>query len=264
MTEVLGVEPDSPRAPSRLRFWIAVVASLVAIVILCGLGTWQVDRLFWKQAIIAQIADRIHAAPVELAEVERRFAENGDVEYVPVRLRGSFVNEGERYFLSTFEERAGWNVYTPLRLDDGRFVFVNRGFVPYDGKDPAKRSEGQLSGMVDITGLARNPPPEKPSSMMPDNDPGQNVFFWKNVAEMAVGQPASATGPFLPFFVDAGPGRAPGGYPIGGVTIVDIPNNHLQYAFTWYGLAAVLAVMLVMFLVRSRRPPSSAGKVPKG
>ena len=76
---------------------------------------------------------------------------------------------------------------------------------------------------------------------MPDNDPAKNIFFWKDLDAMAAsaGLPRRAT--VLPFFVDADATPNPGGLPIGGVTTIDLPNNHLQYALTWYGLAAALA-----------------------
>ena len=93
-----------------------------------------------------------------------------------------------------------------------------------------------------ITGLARNPLAEKPSSLLPDNDPAKNIFYWKDLAAMAGIRRAAAGARVLPFFIDAGAEPAnPGGLPVGGVTIIDLPNNHLQYALTWYGLAAALA-----------------------
>ena len=82
---------------------------------------------------------------------------------------GRFLNAGERYVLSTFEGEAGWNVYTPLLLADERLVFVNRGFVPYDLQDPAKRREGLTEGTVTVTGLVREAPKDKPGYFVPDN-----------------------------------------------------------------------------------------------
>src|SRR5690606_22718662 len=100
----------------------------------------------------------------------------GDVDYTPVIATGTFHHEGERHFLATWKGQSGFFVYTPLELADGRFVLVNRGFVPYDLKDASKRSQGQVEGEVTVTGLARNPLAEKPSSLVPDNDPAKNIF----------------------------------------------------------------------------------------
>ena len=241
---------ERPLETRRPRTLPVLVFGLVALAILLSLGTWQVERLQWKEGLIATIGERVHAPPQELAEIEQKYRTTGDVEYWPVRAEGTFVHEGERHFFATREGQSGFNVYTPLRLDDGRFLFVNRGFVPYDKKDPALRSEGQVSGTVAVTGLARNPLSEKPSFVVPENQPEKNIFYWKDRDAMAksAGLPAGAE--VLPFFVDADASPNPGGLPIGGVTIIDLPNNHLQYAVTWYGLAAALAAVLGVSLFR--------------
>ena len=125
--------------------------------------------------------------------------------------------------------------------------------MPYDLKDPATRPRGQPEGEVTVTGLARDPLAEKPSSIVPDNDPAKNIFFWKDINAMAAtaGLPQGAG--VLPFFIDAGPAPNPGGWPVGGVTLVELPNNHLQYAVTWYGLAAALAGVMIVGWRKRRR-----------
>ena len=158
---------------------------LVLLLILLALGTWQVQRLHWKESLLQTIDQRTHSAPRPLAEVEKEFASTGDVDYTPVTVTGTFLHSGERHFYATWEGEAGLNVYTPLALGDGRFVLINRGFVPYDLKDAAKRSQGQVAGKVTITGLARNPLPAKPSMMLPDNDVAKNIFYWKDRDAMA-------------------------------------------------------------------------------
>jgi surfeit locus 1 family protein len=238
----------------RGGFAAAVGLCLTGIAFLLGLGTWQVERLGWKNGLIETIEARVHAAPAPLGDVEALFERTGDVDYVPVRVSGRFLHADERHFLSTFGGAAGWNIFTPLRLDDGRTLFVNRGFVPYDRKAPETRADGQVEGEVEIAGIARNDIAQKPSSFVPDNDPVKNVFFWKHLPDLARGLPAADTAGLLPFIVDAEPNAASGpGGPVGGTTVVDIPNSHLQYAITWYGLALVLAVMLVILVLRRRR-----------
>lgn len=240
---------------SRARYWTAFVLSLIGIAVLVNLGLWQVDRLQWKEAILTTIAERTSSEPIDVSRIATIVAETGDVEYMPGRVTGRFLHEGERFFLSTFDGQAGWNVYTPLLVTGtSNAIFVNRGFVPYPAKDPATRVPGQIEGETTITGLARNAPAEKPADFIPDNDPAQNVFFWKDIDAMAerLDLPAGVT--FLPFLIDAGPGEAPGGYPVGGVTVIDVPNNHLQYAITWFSLATILAVMFAILVVsRARR-----------
>lgn len=232
---------------------LALGLGLIVFLVLIGLGTWQVERLSWKEGLIATIDQRMNASPAALAEVERQYAASGDVDYVAVTLSGTFLHQGERYFFTTWDGQTGYSVYTPLRLADGHFVFVNRGFVPYEMKDPAKRVAGEVPGEITLTGLARNPLNGKPSMMVPDNDLAKNIFYWKDRDAMAAtaGLPAGAV--VLPFFVDAGKAANPGGLPVGGTTMVDLPNNHLQYALTWYGLAAALVGVVAVWLRKNRR-----------
>jgi surfeit locus 1 family protein len=249
-----GGESVRPRFP-----WAALLFAVTGFVVLVGLGTWQVQRLQWKEGLILAIDQRTHSAPRPLADVEGKFTATGDVDYEPVEVRGVFDHRKERHFLATHDGASGFFVYTPLNLADGRSVFVNRGFVPYDRKDPATRRQGQVEGEVTITGLARDPLTEKPSSLVPDNDPDKNVFYWNDRDAMAASTGVDIA-KLVPFFIDAGPAPNPGGLPVGGVTIVDLPNNHLQYALTWYGLAAALAVIFGTWLWRRRfedQPPEA-------
>jgi surfeit locus 1 family protein len=237
-----------PAAAARTRWrspMLAAILGILGLAILLGLGTWQVQRLHWKEGLLATIHTRINAQPETLAAVEKRFRDTGDVEYWPVTVQGHFLNDRERHFLATWQGASGFDVYTPLVLDDGRIIFVNRGFVPYDRKDPSTRKAGEVEGEVSISGLARNPLSKKPSWFVPDDNVAENVFFWKDLKTM-VASAGLSPARVLPFFVDAGSAPNPGGLPVGGVTIIDLPNNHLQYALTWYGLAATLAGVLVI------------------
>ncbi|SJZ71405.1 surfeit locus 1 family protein [Consotaella salsifontis] len=237
----------------RGRLWLLVALGAVLFGILCGLGTWQVERLHWKETLLANIDARMHAAPTTLAGIAAIYDDSGDIDYWPVTVSGRFLHEDERYFLATRDGEPGWDVYTPLLLDDSHAVFVNRGFVPDALRDPARRPEGQVEGDVTVTGLARSVPHEKANMFVPDNAPEKNQFFWRSLSDMEKGLHLSPTVHIEPFFIDAGQGAAPGGYPIGGATIVDIPNNHLQYAITWFGLAAVLLVMIGALLIQQWR-----------
>nr|WP_310214694.1 SURF1 family protein [Neorhizobium sp. 2083] len=229
------------------------VAVLAALVILLSLGTWQVERLHWKEGLLADIAERRAAAPVQLSDIEAVRKTGGDIEYRRVSVAGTFDHSRERHFFATFGGQTGFYVYTPMTLADGRILFVNRGFVPYEMKDPKTRTGGELAGQQTVTGYARVRLGKKPSSIVPDNDLAKNIFYWKDLDAMAstTGIDASRV---VQFFVDADASAAnPGGWPKGGVTQFDLPNSHLQYAVTWYGLAAALvAVVIGMFFRRKR------------
>lgn len=240
-------------AGARGRTPLLLAVSAVVLAILLALGTWQVQRLQWKEGLLSTIDERIAAEPVPLAEIEERRAAGEDVDYLPVEVEGTFLHEGERHLLSTWEGHSGFNIYTPLLLDDGRILFVNRGFVPYDRKAPQSRAEGQVEGRVEIAGLAREVPATEPSWPVPANEPADNLFYWKDLEAMSATADMPEAGLTLPIVVDADDSPNPGGLPVGGVTLVDLPNNHLQYAVTWYGLAAALCAVLFFRLRRSDR-----------
>ncbi len=237
---------------SRTKAIMTGIVVLVALAILLSLGTWQVRRLQWKEALLAQIETRREAAPVDLSQSERAVSDGEDEEYRHVRVSGVFDHTRERHFFATHQGQSGFYVYTPLTLADGRILLVNRGFVPYEMKDPAKRAEGQVPGTVEVTGYVRNRLDAKPSWLVPENDPQKNIFYWKDWQAM-VGTTGIEAGKVLPFFVDADASvTAPGGWPKGGVTQFDLPNNHLQYAMTWYGLAIALVLVAGIMLFRRK------------
>jgi surfeit locus 1 family protein len=233
-----------------------MIATLVALgvvfVILLSLGTWQVERLQWKETLISEIEARRTAPPMSVEAAADIVNRGGDVDYAAITATGTFDNSHEFYFLATQDGQPGFYVYTPLQTVGGKAVLVNRGFVPEELRDPAKRASGQLQGQVTLVGLARARLTEKPSSLVPDNEPAKDLYFWKDMDAMAAGAGINKAN-LLPFFIDAGAAANPGGYPIGGVTQIDLPNNHLSYAVTWYGLAAVMVVIAALaFRKRAR------------
>ena len=246
MTETANIKPQG----HGRRFWVALVLLPIALAILVALGTWQVKRLYWKEDLLASIEQRSTAEPVDVNGIEAALQAGEPIDYRAARASGTFLNDKERHFFATFEGQSGYYVYTPLTLEDGRFLFINRGFVPYDQKEPSTRPQSLVSGEQRIEGLARAKLTEKPSSMVPENDEGGNIFYWKDLDRMAatVDLPADKV---LPFFLDADATPVTGGLPRGGVTVIDLPNNHLQYAITWYGLAlALLGVSIFGWIKR--------------
>jgi surfeit locus 1 family protein len=232
----------------RLTGILVVVATFAALV---SLGTWQMQRLAWKESLLAAIAERRNAPPVDLAAIEALASSGGDIEYRTVTVSGRFLNNRERHFFATHQGRTGYYIYTPLELADGRYLFVNRGFTPFDAKEPEMRKLGQLTGQQTVKGLARARLVEKPSWVVPENDLVKNIFYWKDIDAMAEtdGLPKDKV---IPFFVDADATPNPGTLPLGGVTQFELPNNHLQYAVTWYGLAAALVVITGVFVFRKK------------
>ncbi|WP_274425066.1 SURF1 family protein [Chelativorans sp. YIM 93263] len=238
--------------PGGRRSWLLLAFSIPVLILLLVLGTWQVQRLQWKEGLIQRIEERITDAPVPLEDIAELYAQGQDVDYRPTAIEGDFDHDRERHYLATWQGQSGFFVHTPLALENGRYIFINRGFVPYDRKEPETRQEGQVSGTVQIGGLARTAPQEKPSFIVPENDPAGNIFFWKDLPAMTRSAGLDEAEVY-PFYVDADDAANPGGLPVGGVTRINLPNNHLQYVVTWYGLAFALVCVLVYWFLRGRK-----------
>jgi surfeit locus 1 family protein len=243
---MIDTSARKPVSPLLLALTACVFAAL------CALGTWQWNRLIWKEALIATIDTRLAETPVPLDAIIGMSDAGGDIEYRPVRLTGRTLGGREQFVLATLNGASGWHVYTPVEVEGGVILFVNRGFVPFDRRDPATRPDGQMDALVNIEGLARAALTEKPSRIVPDNDPATATYYWKDLAAMAAaaGFPPDKV---LPFFVDKTSMLPEGMLPIANVTRVDLPNNHLQYLITWYGLAAALAAVMLAYWLRTRR-----------
>jgi surfeit locus 1 family protein len=237
---------------SGFRPRLAPTAFTVAVVLSCAaLGVWQLHRLDWKRALIAQREAALTASPVALPHT---LADARALEFHPVVAEGVFQHDREIFVGAIGPQGgAGFDVLTPLREPDGHMVFVNRGFVPAELKDPARRAAGQLSGPVRVAGLLRVPPEARPGWFVPDNRPDLNYWFWVDLP--AIGKAAGVSAA-APFYVDADATPNPGGWPQGGVTPLALPNDHLQYALTWFALAVAA---LVIFLLSQRGGP---GKLP--
>ncbi len=213
---------------------------------LIGLGVWQLHRLAWKNAIVARIEARTRAPTVPLPPASAWAGlQIDDYEYRHVALEGTFDHRDEALVFRGTAAGPGYFVLTPLRLARGGTVIVNRGFVPTDRADPASRASGQLVGPVHVTGLMRPPEPRNPFT--PADDPARGRYFTRDPALIArhFGLADAA-----PFSVDADAAPVPGGVPQGGTTELAIPNNHLSYALTWFGLAAGLFGVFAAFAWR--------------
>jgi surfeit locus 1 family protein len=224
----------------------ATLSTLVAVAIMVALGTWQVERLAWKNALIDRIESGMRAAPVPLPA---RIDDPAEWDFRRVSATGRFLHDHELDLAArSMNGRIGYQIVTPLKRDDGTLVLVNRGWVPLERRDPATRPEGLPAGTVTVEGVARVPAGQ--GWMQPDNDPARNMWFWYDIQNMAaqVGAGSGAgAGDALPVVIEAGDAANPGGFPIGGQTNVNIANNHLQYAFTWYSLAITLVVVYFVF-----------------
>jgi surfeit locus 1 family protein len=238
----------------KARLLWPTLAALAGLAVLLGLGAWQLERKRWKEDVIAKIAARVHADPVPLALVLGRAKDKYDLEYTHVTVRGRFHHDKERYLYAPTSAGLGWHVYTPLETAQGGLLWVNRGRVPDSRKASATRAEGQLGGEVEVRGLVRWP--AGPGLFAAQNDPTRNVWYWPDLSAMSqsafAGRPQAAKAIALVIDADAQP-APPGGLPRGGVTRLNLPNRHLEYALTWYGLAATLAGVYLAFAISRLR-----------
>ena len=236
-------------------FTFLSVFAFGALSVLIILGSWQVKRLIWKEALIANVETKVQATPVPFKQVESQITGNTkkdrqELEYQPVTLRGTLSHDKEMFYFATLDGDAGFHVYTPLTLSgSGKTVIINRGFVPTEQKLGADRPNSQAAGEIAVTGLVRFPDQEKPNRFLPDNDLKANIFFWRSMDDMTqmAGLDAEKTAPIFVYENKLDNNRLP----IGGVTIIKFPNNHLGYAVTWYGLALTL-IGVYMALAWSR------------
>lgn len=217
---------------------MALVIGACGTLVLISLGLWQLQRLAWKEEIIAQIEEMATSAPVLIPDA----ANEAEHEYLPVRASGVW-QLGEAHVLTSVKgEGPGYRIIAPFRIADGRRILVDRGFVLETAKN-ARRPVGgaEISGHLVW--------PNEVDSFTPDPDLDANIWFARDVAQLAA---TLDTEPVM--MVVARSSSLGGPRPI--PANVALPNNHLSYAIQWFGMAAVWAAMTLLYIQKSR--PSAA------
>lgn len=231
---------------------LLLVLVIIAVAIMAGLGVWQVQRLAWKADLIETRQAQLAADPVPLPV----FADDATPEALQawafrrVEMTGRFLHDKELYQAAkSLNGNSGYHILTPFERTDlpggtEQTVLVSRGWVPLDNKAPETRAAGQIAGITRVTGIARVP---ATAWIVPDNRPSENFWFTIDLTLM---------GDFVdhklaPVYVEADDTPVPGDLPRGGQTRSEMPNDHLQYAITWFALALSLIVIYVVY--RRRR-----------
>jgi surfeit locus 1 family protein len=225
---------------------VLIVAAALASVGFVALAVWQIQRLGWKEDLIARVERQVHAEPVAPPPPAEWAATAKADEYRRLRLRGRFEPR-EALVQATTEFGAGHWVLAPLRQDDGSFILVNRGFVPPEQRAPELHAAP--NGPVELTGLLRLTEPG--GGPLRHNVPAEGRWYSRDVAGIAA--QLALAGPIAPFFVDESADPAqPRRWPRPGLTVVHFNNNHAVYAVTWLALAA-MAAAAAGYLVREER-----------
>jgi surfeit locus 1 family protein len=259
VTGAPSIQPAPPKQRSKLT--ILLPASVV-FVILITLGVWQLERKAWKEGLIDAVTTRVEAPPKPLpaASAWPTLNEAND-EYRRVSFSAEFDHKDEALVFAAAtgfrpdvdNAGPGYWVFTPARLTNGSIVMVNRGFAPSGKQDPASRPAGQVSGPIEIMGAMRWP--DARHWFTPGDDPVHNLWFSRDPAAIAT---AKNLGPVAPFYVEQETPVPPGGLPLTGKLVVILPDNHLQYALTWFGLAAVLLGVVASWVLSSKTEAEEA------
>jgi surfeit locus 1 family protein len=234
--------------------------ALGALAAFVWLGTWQIQRKAWKEALIATLEQRLSAPPVDLPPRERwgRLDPAKD-EFRHVKFSAAFVPGTEALVyagssaLRSDVSGPGYWVLAPARLPAGGLVVINRGFVPEGRQDPATRGGGEIAGNAELVGVMRLPEPR--GTFSPKDQPERNLWFVRDPVAIAS---AKGWGDAAPFFIELESPQPPGGLPRAGALKVNLRNEHLQYAITWYGLAVVVVVMFAFWFHGRRQAAHSA------
>lgn len=253
----------------RPTLWPTVM-TIPALILLIGLGTWQVQRLHWKADILETMEARLAEAPTALPPV---LDDPAAWRYRPVQVTGTFDHAASAYRLGQVERGTlGAHLLTPLqRRGDARPVLVVRGWIPDAAVDrpygvPPTGPVDTPLGTVEVTGILHQP--EQPGWFTPDNDPETGAWYWLDLPALAESMGLPAVAPLV-LYAEAERSAAPADgsvgadpddgadaarLPVPGVLTVDIPNNHLNYALTWYGLALCLVGVYVAYHLRRPDP----------
>jgi len=232
------------------------IAMATTVAILIALGVWQLQRRDWKLDLIHQTERLAEAPPIPFDEALARASAGEKMEYAPVYLSGVYAHDLEARLFGTLDGAPGVYIFTPLDAHDPksggrRFVYVNRGFAPQAFSEPESRADGAPQGEVTVKGLLRaaETPPAIAGLFRPADQPADNLWFTRDPVRFASHHGVET----VAWYIDGSGGETGGArWPKGGTTRIAFPNNHLDYALTWFGLAAALIGVYLVFSIKRR------------
>lgn len=208
------------------------VATLIAFAILGALGTWQLHRRAWKEALIASVEAREAAAPIAFDAAFARARAGEAMEYQPVYLDGAYDPAREAHVFGVRNGVAGYYVFTPLVRPGAPDVYINRGFLP----DAERARAAQVGGAVRVSGILRAPQrlTAIENLVAAKDQPQDNLYFARDPARFR------GAADFAPYYIESDGRENGAAEPQPALSRADFPNRHLEYALTWFGLAAAL------------------------
>jgi surfeit locus 1 family protein len=217
--------------------------TIPALIVLVILGSWQVQRMNWKNDLVASFEEKMAKAPVALPP---QITDMSTFRYTRVMGSGTFLHEKEILLTGrTFEGTAGFHVITPFSSTSNQTVFINRGWIPEKLRDQKKRPETLPIGELVIEGILRGD--NRKGYFVPENEPENEVWLYVNTKEMATYR---KIGEVPNYYVDQIRESGPYKLPIGATSKIEVRNEHLQYAVTWFLLAATLLVIYFIYHIR--------------
>ena len=220
---------------------IPTLFTISALLVLLTLGTWQLQRLEYKENLIQNLNEQAKMPAIQLPSDLSTVL---DAEYRHVRVQGQYMHDKEIYlFTGAMSARgpSGYNILTPFKTSDGRYILVDRGWVDSDRKLPERRPETLTEGAVDITAMIHKG--ERPGRFTPDNDIVKNLWFWIDLEAIKT----YAGVPLENLYVRLLKNKEEVTFPIAGDATIKMTNDHLQYAITWYTLALILIVIYFLY-----------------
>lgn len=229
------------------RLWPLVTMAGFGIVVLCGLGAWQVMRLGEKEQLLTELNARATATPLSLGDILSRAEKGEDVEFTHIAAQGAFDHAHRIYKQSVYDGGPGWQVITPFVATDGVAVLVDRGVIPGEMKNAP-----EAAGPATVSGIIRRHNSGQ-GLFDPENDASGNMWFWWDIPAMKAQAAFPPDAKVAPFILQALPDAAAPKFPKPDTPDAGIRNNHLQYAITWFSLALVLLAITILFIRRERR-----------
>ncbi len=221
------------------RRWPLLILSLIATALLLNLGFWQLRRLEEKQTLITNIDQRMQAQAVDLAQMDPI-----DPEYLKIKLQGHFLDQPILRKLTSHQGRPGFDILQPFVTTSSKLVLVHRGSVPEDftGAMPQATS---IEAIIRLHNKGQG-------FFDPENDTAKGLWYWWDVPEMLAAIPPQPDAETMPFIAQQLPSPDQK-LPEALAPKAELRNNHLGYAITWFGLAAVTLLMSALWMFRKPR-----------